>query len=146
MTLSRASGQSFSYEDALAKCDSIRQELSKHPELKGWDAMVHADCLTGATLPEFTATTMEGKTIDRNYFLGKVSLVNFWMKSCQPCIWEIPGLDKIKERFGTDKVNFLAIGRTNEEETTAFLQAHPWSYDQIQNGKPLIEEVFKFMC
>ena len=145
ITLTTTYSQSLSYEGALAKCDSIRQELSQHPELTGWDAMVHADCLTGAMLPDFKATTMDGKIIDRNYFLGKVTIVNFWMKTCKPCIWEIPGLDKIKERFGTEQVNFLAIGRTDVEETEVFLKAHPWTYDQIKNGKPLIEDVFKFM-
>jgi thiol-disulfide isomerase/thioredoxin len=143
LTISCLSAQVYSYEDGLKNCDSIKAELSKNVPEGGW-VRLSADCLIGAQLPDFTATTMDGKTIDKNYFKGKVTLINFWMKTCAPCISEIPGLSRLKDHFGTEKVNFLAIGRTNEEETEAFLQLHPWNFDQVLNGKPLIEDVFKF--
>ena len=144
LLVSSLSAQGFSYEQGLQNCDSARQELNKQIEATGKWMGLKAECLTGANLPDFTATTMDGKTIDRNYFLGKVTLINFWMKSCGPCISEIPGLSKLKEEFGTEKVNFLAIGRCNEDEARAFLALHPWNFDQVKNGLPLIEEVFKF--
>ena len=144
LVLTSLTAQEYTYQDGLKKCDSIRQELNKQIEKTGQWQGLRAECLTGALLPEFTATTMDGKTIDRNYFLGKVTVINFWMKTCGPCISEINGFNRLKDHFGTEKVNFLSIGRTNEEETVAFLQLHPWNFDQIKNGKPLIEDIFKF--
>jgi len=144
LAISSLSAQGFSYEEGLKNCDSARQVLNKQIEATGKWMGLRAECLTGANLPDFTATTMNGKTIDRNYFLGKVTLINFWMKTCGPCISEIPGLSKLKDEFDTEKVNFLAIGRTNEAETDTFLNLHPWNFDQVLNGKPLIEDVFKF--
>ncbi len=144
LTISCLSAQGYTYEDGLRNCDSIRDEINKQNDSAGQWMRLRADCLTGATLPDFTATTMDGKTIDRNYFLGKVTLINFWMKTCGPCISEIPGLNRLKEKFGTEKVNFLSIGRCNEEDAIAFLKLHPWNFDQVRNGLPLIEDVFKF--
>ena len=138
------SAQAFTYEEGLAHCDSLKAEINKSNEATGQYSRLQADCLTGVMLPDFIATTMDGRTIDRNYFLGKVTLINFWMKSCGPCIAEIPGLSKLKDEFGTEKVNFLAIGRCNEDEAKAFLALHPWNFDHVKNGGPLIEDVFKF--
>jgi hypothetical protein len=42
--------------------------LSFHPDYEG---------LIGAQLPEFVATSLDGKTIDKKYFEGKVSVINF---------------------------------------------------------------------
>jgi len=137
------SAQAYSYEDGLKNCDSIKAELSKNVPEGGW-VRLQADCLIGARIPDFTAVTMEGKKIDKDYFNGKVTLINFWMKTCGPCISEIPGMNKLKEEFGTDKVNFLAIGRCNHEDGVAFLQKYPFHFDQVDNGQPLIEDVFKF--
>jgi thiol-disulfide isomerase/thioredoxin len=142
--ISGLSAQGFSYEEGLKNCDSLKQELNKQIEATGKWMGLRAECLTGANLPDFTVTTMDGKTIDRNYFLGKVTLINFWMKTCGPCISEIPGLGKLKDEFDPEKVNFLAIGRTDEAETIEFLQKYPWNFEQVLNGKPLIEDVFKF--
>ena len=136
--------QSFSYKEGLSRCDSIRAEINKQNEATEQTSRLQADCLTGAMLPDFIATTMDGKIIDRSYFWGKVTLINFWMKSCGPCIAEIPGLSKLKDEFGTEKVNFLAIGRCNENDAKTFLALHPWNFDQVKNGLPLIEDVFKF--
>ena len=144
LLVSGLSAQGFSYEEGLQNCDSARQELNKQIEATGQWMGLKAECLTGANLPDFTANTMDGKTIDRNYFLGKVTLINFWMKTCKPCISEIPGLSKLKDEFGTEKVNFLAIGRCNEEDAEAFLAKYPWNFDHVKNGLPLIEDVFKF--
>ena len=142
--ISGLSAQSYSYEQGLSRCDSVRNEINKQNEATGQMSRLQADCLTGAMLPDFTATTLDGKTIDRSYFLGKVTLINFWMKSCGPCIAEIPGLSKLKDEFEADKVNFLAIGRCNEDDARKFLTLHPWNFDQVKNGLPLIEDLFKF--
>lgn len=139
---SMMAAQGYSYEEGLRKCDSIKAELSKDVLPGSWVRLT-ADCLTGAQIPEFTATTMDGKVIDKKYFEGKVTLINFWMKTCGPCISEIPGLSQLKDEFG-ERVNFLAIGRCNHEEAVAFLQKYPWNYDQVDNGQPLIEDIFKF--
>jgi thiol-disulfide isomerase/thioredoxin len=37
-----------------------------------------------------------GKAIDLSHFKGKVTLVNLWATWCQPCIREMPSLERLK--------------------------------------------------
>jgi len=102
-----------------------------------------ADCLVGAQLPEFTAITMEGKKIDKNYFKGKVSVINFWFKGCMPCQAEMPAFNQLVEKYKSKPVNFLAIGRNTPEIITDFLVEHPFHFDHIANGDPIIGGAFQ---
>jgi peroxiredoxin len=72
----------------------------------------------GDTVPSFSATTLDGKTIGANTFKGKVVLLNFWATWCAPCREEMPRLEKeIWEKYkGSDNFEMIAIGR---EETDA---------------------------
>ncbi|MBK9981283.1 MAG: TlpA family protein disulfide reductase [Saprospiraceae bacterium] len=101
-----------------------------------------ADCLIGAQLPEFTATTMEGKKVDKNYFKGKVSVINFWFKGCMPCQMEMPAFNNLMEKYKSKAVNFLAIGRNTPDVITDFLVEHPFHFDHIADGDPIIGGAF----
>ncbi len=56
------------------------------------------DGLIGAQLPDFFATSIDGKTIDKNYFADKVSVINFWFEGCHPCEEEMPGFNKLNAK------------------------------------------------
>ena len=55
-------------------------------------------------MPEFAATTLDGRTLDREAFKGKVAIVDFWATWCGPCLEEMPSLRRIAERHGEDVV------------------------------------------
>lgn len=120
------------YQEAIEKCDSMVES--------GFLPM--PDCIVGAKLPAFEVKTMDGKLIDEQYFKDKLTIINFWFIGCEPCIAEIPGLDKLVATYGKDKINYLAIGRDAEKRIKPFLEKHHWSFDHIVDGRKLIEETF----
>lgn len=132
----------ITYEQGLSHCDSLSKQ--RQEEIKTTFYSVGCDCINGASFPEFTASTMEGKVIDKEYFKGKVSVVNFWFITCPPCVEEIPVLNKVAAEFSNEPVNFLAIGRDWAEDITEFLEDHPWNFDHLA-GRSLIEEKIKMM-
>ena len=58
--------------------------------------------LTGKPAPEFTATTLDGKSFKLADLRGKVVLVDFWAAWCGPCVAELPNLKKLHDEY-TDR-------------------------------------------
>lgn len=99
--------------------------------------------LIGAQLPEFVATTLDGKTVDKAYFLDKVSVINFWFEGCHPCEAEMPGFNKLVDRYIDKPVTFLAIGKNSPKDITDFIARKPFNFDHIAYGLPLVADTFQ---
>src|SRR5215471_3509430 len=62
----------------------------------------------GSHLPDFAVTDLQGLTLSSSDLRGKVVLVDFWATWCQPCKKEMPGYQKLVDRYGSR--GFVAIG------------------------------------
>lgn len=67
--------------------------------------------------PDGSATTL-------GQFTGKVTLVNLWATWCAPCREEMPALDELQARKGSDRFEVVAVNidRGDDEKPMAFLQ------------------------
>lgn len=65
-----------------------------------------------ATAPEFSVTTLDGRTISSSDLRGKVTLVNFWATWCGPCRREIPDLVALQEKY---RDSLVIIGVSEDE-------------------------------
>ena len=59
--------------------------------------------------PDVKFTNGAGEKITLGDFHGRVLLVNFWATWCAPCIKEMPSLDKLQEKFGSDDFQVVAV-------------------------------------
>ncbi|MEP6647755.1 MAG: TlpA disulfide reductase family protein [Saprospiraceae bacterium] len=105
--------------------------------------MFNRNCVIGAQLPEFDGTTMDGKKIDKSYFEGKVSVINFWFEGCMSCEHEMPYFNTLVEKYKVKNVNFLAISLNSPKDITDFLVTHPYNFDHIAYGEPITAGNFK---
>jgi thiol-disulfide isomerase/thioredoxin len=55
----------------------------------------------GSRLPEFSVKDLAGREISSADLRGKVVLVDFWATWCQPCKQEMPGYQKLADRYGS---------------------------------------------
>jgi thiol-disulfide isomerase/thioredoxin len=62
----------------------------------------------GSRLPDFSARDLRGRSISSADLRGKVVLVDFWATWCQPCKKEMPGYQKLANRYGAQ--GFAVIG------------------------------------
>ena len=62
----------------------------------------------GSRLPVFPLTDLRGHPISSAELSGKVVLVDFWATWCQPCKKEMPGYQKLADRYGSR--GFVVIG------------------------------------
>lgn len=140
LLICQLTAQSLTYEDGLEQCETIRKKkMESNP--KGF-IFVRPSCMEGARIPEFEATTVDGRKMGDEDLLDKVTVLNFWFIACQPCIAEIPGLQALHEKYSGQDVNFIAISRDDEQSVREFLQEHTWEFDHIAS-EDLNNDVFR---
>jgi thiol-disulfide isomerase/thioredoxin len=62
----------------------------------------------GSQLPDFSVTDLRGQSLSSSDLRGKVVLVDFWATWCQPCKKEMPGYQKLVDKYGSR--GFVVIG------------------------------------
>jgi thiol-disulfide isomerase/thioredoxin len=66
---------------------------------------------------------------------GRVVLVSFWATWCQPCLSDMPVLDRLQDRYGGRGLTVLAV--SVDEDTgaaQAYLKEHPPAVKVIRSG------------
>jgi thiol-disulfide isomerase/thioredoxin len=54
----------------------------------------------GSRLPEFSVNDLQGRQVSSDDLRGKVVLIDFWATWCQPCKKEMPGYQRLLDRYG----------------------------------------------
>src|SRR5580692_3608581 len=62
----------------------------------------------GSQLPAFSVMDFQGRDISSAAFRDKVVLIDFWATWCQPCKKEMPGYQKLLDRYGSR--GFAVVG------------------------------------
>src|SRR6266550_2939169 len=55
----------------------------------------------GSQLPDFSMKDLQGRDISSTDLRGRVVLIDFWATWCQPCKKEMPGYQKLLDRYGS---------------------------------------------
>jgi thiol-disulfide isomerase/thioredoxin len=58
--------------------------------------------------PAISFADLSGNTVSLSEFAGKIILVNLWATWCEPCLREMPSLERMQSRLG-DGITVLAI-------------------------------------
>lgn len=83
---------------------------------------------------------VEGKAVDFSQYKGKVIMVNMWATWCPPCVRELPAIQRLANKFDTDKFALLpiSIDAGGKEQVEPFLESLKLTqfnsyYDATQN-------------
>lgn len=62
-------------------------------------------------VPDVTFQTADGKPLNLSAFRGKTVLLNLWATWCPPCVKEMPSLDRLQQKLGSDRFVVVAISQ-----------------------------------
>lgn len=84
----------------------------------------------GSTMPEYSATTLDGAKFDLVSRRGTVALVNVWATWCGPCRYEIPELQAIHDRYASRgfAVIGVSVDESGPEAVRTFVQEQKMTY------------------
>lgn len=82
-------------------------------------------------MPYFNVKALDGTSLSLDDFKGKYLVINWWQMACRPCIAEMPGLNKLVEKFeARTDVAFIAIAWDDEKKLKNFLDKRDFNYQQ----------------
>lgn len=92
--------------EARRSCASI---CALHPNYAGRDRVA----------PDFELTNLEGKKVRLRDFRGKTVVLNFWSKTCPPCLEEMPSLAELAHQMSKRNDVVLLTISTDESADDA---------------------------
>jgi thiol-disulfide isomerase/thioredoxin len=88
---------------------SISTQAQTKPEISAGEI--------GSRLPAFSVTDMRGRPLSSAELQGKVVLVDFWATWCEPCKREMPGYQKLLDRYGSRGFAVVGFKATMMQDT-----------------------------
>lgn len=63
----------------------------------------------GEVPPDFLGKSNNGQELRLSESVGRIRIVTFWASWCSPCLKELPVLNAIQEKGGTDRIQVIAV-------------------------------------
>ncbi|GAB3538079.1 hypothetical protein GCM10027443_32280 [Pontibacter brevis] len=86
--------------------------------------------ITGMAGTGFRMTGLDGKTVPFESLKGKVVFLNIWATWCPPCIAEMPNIQRLYEKVGSDKIAFvlLSVDEGGQEKVKKFIRKKGYTF------------------
>lgn len=103
--------------------------------------IVKAGALVGNfTLPRYTAEAID--SISLQQFAGKIVLLDFWFKSCGPCMQAMPHYNALQQKFGKDGFRLITINiEDGVDDMKFFYNKYRPNYHMLFGGQALFDKL-----
>ncbi|MFL5788607.1 MAG: TlpA family protein disulfide reductase, partial [Flavisolibacter sp.] len=101
----------------------------------------YKNSLINKNLPPFSFRDINNKLWDLQTLKGKTIVLNFWFTNCDPCLREIPFLNKIVEDNNSNNIVFIAISYSDKKSIIHSNHKFPFKYHLIPNQLKYISQL-----
>jgi thiol-disulfide isomerase/thioredoxin len=92
------------------------------------------------TLPRYTAEAIDSTSLQQ--FAGKVVLLDFWFKSCGPCMQAMPHYNTLQQKFGKDGFQLITINiEDGVDDMKFFYNKYQPNYYLLFKGQTLFDQL-----
>ena len=87
----------------------------------------------------FSMLDLEGNSLQFEELKGKVIFLNLWATWCPPCLAEMPNIQSLYEKTGSDKIAFvmLSVDQDGREKVKKFIDRKGFSFPVYLPAGPL---------
>lgn len=94
---------------------------------------------TSSRRPEFSLLDMNRVRRNINEWDDTIVVVNFWATWCGPCRTEIPGFNRLQQKYATKNVTFIGVAFDDPEAIKNFMQSTPIDYPVLFGDDEVME-------
>lgn len=107
--------------------------------------VVAASVQPGDPLPAFQLEDLNGRPVALEQFAGRVISVHFFAVWCEPCLAELPVIEKTASRYGPRGYQPLLVAVANREDARRlreFVQKHGLDIPVLYDGQRAVEQLY----
>ncbi|HEX5732318.1 MAG TPA: TlpA disulfide reductase family protein [Blastocatellia bacterium] len=99
--------------------------------------------MTLKPLPALTLMDFDGKAVAPDEFKGNIVVLDFWATWCGPCIVEIPGYNKLQEKYASKGVKVVGVTMVSgaSKEVKPFVERYKMKYTILMGDD---EQAYEF--
>ena len=103
------------------------------------------EAVVGSIMPEYSASTFEGKRFDLAGERGKVVLLNLWATWCGPCRYEIPELQKLHDANASRGFEVIGVSLDDggADMVRQFATEHKMTYPVLLDPGGKLANIFQ---
>lgn len=123
------------YRDSMANGDLVDQPVASADQRIG--------IAVGDLAPDFSGTTLDGKTVRLSEFRGQVVLINDFASWCGPCLAETPHLVDVYNA-NADEVVFIGLNlKEAEQAVVTYRDDFAVTYPLVLDPEGRLTEIYK---
>ena len=135
-------GKIISVKDAqnsLSNNDYLFEKIFADGKLVGVKLVENK--MIGKESPDFSLETIAGKQTSLLQQKGKVTVLNFWFVACDSCIFEMPTLNKIADKYkDSSKIDFIAVNYADgAARVKSFLEKKEFKFQIVTQSQAILE-------
>lgn len=94
--------------------------------------------------PEVILKRLNGTEVMLSDYRGKWVFLNFWATWCQPCVWEMPAMEKLYQKFKNRNFTMLAVSidQGDPQKVRKFATKYKLTFEIFHNPRGDVAAAF----